>query len=306
MLSKVAERVYWMCRYLERVENTARLVRVYNELLLDLPDDAQLDWSLPLRILGLDADSAESDGSHALKFLLYDPKNVGSLLSSLRSVRENARTTRDVVPSEAWQTVNELYLMAEERLPQASRRSSSKVMAEIINHCHQITGILEVTMSHGQAYQFVRLGQSLERADMTSRMIDVAAASLLERSEELRRYDNTIWRAVLRAQSAYQMYRQYVRRRIEGLDVVRFLLHDPDFPRSMAFCLRVLDESAAALPRGDKARQCAQGLAGQLAAVDPASIDHQGTHHLLDDLQLELANLNNVIFQTWFNPLRQA
>ncbi len=86
-------------------------------------------------------------------------------------------------------------------------------------------------MSHGPAYQFVRLGRSLERADMTSRMIDVAASIMMTGREELEHYGNTIWRAVLRALSAYQMYRQYVRRRVTGEDVVGFLLLDRDFPR---------------------------------------------------------------------------
>jgi len=180
MLSRVAERIYWMSRYLERAENTARLVSVYSQLLLDLPAEAELDWGTPLQILGVgDAYRAGGSDQGELEYLLTGRGNFASLLASLHQARENARTTRDIVPSEAWQAINELQLFAENSLPAMSRRPGSGVSGDIVRRCHEITGILEGGMSHGPAYQFVRLGRSLERADMTSRMIDVAAAIMM-------------------------------------------------------------------------------------------------------------------------------
>jgi len=293
-----------MSRYLERVENAARLVAVYSELLLDLPDDARLDWSVALQILGMgDAWKRTGQEQGELSFLLSSQENVASVLSSLSFARENARTTRDIVPSEAWRAINELHLYAVKNLPTMSRRPSSVVPAEIVGRCHEITGILEGTMSHGPAYRFVRLGRSLERADMSSRIIDVAAAIFLTGRDDLHLHDSTVWRAVLRAVSAYQMYRQYVRRRIFGPDVLQFLLLDSDFPRSISHCVRVLEESLVNLPRNEKALVQLNLIKSRLENSDLQSVDNEVVHQFVDELQLELATLHNLIFETWLNPM---
>ena len=304
MLSRVADRIYWMSRYLERVENAARLVAVYSELLLDLPEEAGLNWSLPLQILGMDDAWHHSDqDERELSFLLTSKNNVASVLSSLNFARENARTTRDVVPSEAWRAINELQLYATRSLPGMVRRPSSVVPAEIVGRCHEITGILEGTMSRGPAYWFVSLGRTLERADMGTRIIDVAAAILLEGRDDLHLHDSTVWRAVLRAQSAYQMYRQYVRRRILGPDVLRFLLRDAEFPRSITHCVMVLEDSLGQLPRSEQALGQMSALKNRVNGVDLQTMDHEVVHEFADELQLDLAALHNVIFETWLNPM---
>jgi uncharacterized alpha-E superfamily protein len=296
-----------MSRYLERVENSARLVAVYGELLLDLPEEARLDWPVALEILGMEAAfKSHTGGTSELSFLLTSKDNVASVLSSLGFARENARTTRDIVPTEAWRAINEMYLYARQNLPDMVQRPGSKVPAELVGRCHEITGILEGTMSHGPAYQFVRLGRSLERVDMTSRIIDVAAAILLTGQDDLPFHAGTIWRAVLRAQSAYQMYRQYVRRRILGNDVVVFLLKDENFPRSVVHCIGVLDSALAQLPRAARAQGQTNALRARLEAIKVTDLDHAHLHQFVDDLQLELAALNDVIFDTWLNPLIAA
>jgi len=307
MLSRVAGRIYWMARYLERVENTARLVSVYDQLLLDLPREASLDWSVPLQILGLgDCDQAGDTAGAALDYLLADPDNIASLVSSVRQARENARTARDVIPLEAWLAINEMHLWIDSQLAHAARRSNARLPAEIVRRCHEITGIVEGGMSHGPAYRFVMLGRSLERADMTSRIIDVAAATMMAGPDELQHYSSTVWRSVLRAVSAYQMYRQYVRRRIIGEDVLRFLLLDPDFPHSVSHCFAQLESTASALPRGEKTREQAAGLRKRLEGFSFEGIDHARVHRFVDDLQLELATLNDAIFETWLDPVGAA
>jgi len=296
-----------MSRYLERVENAARLVAVYSELLLDLPEDARLDWSLPLQILGMDGAYRRSGHAQGeLDFLLASHDNVASVLSSMNFARENARTTRDIVPSEAWRAINELHLFAAKSLPGMVRRPSSVVPAEIVGRCHRITGILEGTMSRGPAYWFVRLGRTLERADMSSRIIDVAASILLAGRDELHLHDSTVWRAVLRAQSAYQMYRQYVRRRILGPDVLRFLLRDADFPRSITHCVAVLEESLRELPRNDSALGAMAAVKARVDGIDLQTVDPDVVHEFADELQLDLASLHNAIFETWLNPMAAA
>jgi len=307
VLSRVAERVYWMSRYLERVESAARLVNVYGELLLDLPDDARLDWSVALQILGMEEAYRNDAGTEEeLSFLLLSPDNIASVLNSLNFARENARTTRDIVPSEAWRAVNELHLYARDKLPSMVRRPGSRVPLKIIGRCQEITGILEGTMSHGPAYQFVCLGRSLERADMTSRMIDVAAAIMLTGREELELHSSTIWRAVLRSLSAYQMYRQYVRRRILGEDVIRFLLMDESFPRSIKCCIRSLEKSLQNLPRHENTAAPMNDVSRHLDSIDLDTATYETLHQFADELQVELADLHAAIFETWLNPMKVA
>jgi len=286
--------MYWMGRYLERVENTARLVAVYSELLLDLPAEAGLDWPVALQILGQqEAWKRAGDDEDALAFLLASENNPASLRAVLAQARENARTTRDVVPSEAWRAINELHLVAAARLPARNWRPGSRIPGDIVRRCHEITGILEGTMSHGPAYRFVCLGRALERADMTSRIIDVAAAVLMAGRPELDRHDNAIWQGVLRALSAYQMYRQYVRRRVEGLGLRLG-------PR--AYGIERIDELLHA--REPAVRILLKRLLDRLDQLQRDAIDAATVHRFVDDLQLELATLHDVIFETWLNPMR--
>lgn len=292
-----------MSRYLERAENTARLVAVYGELLMDLPSDARLDWRVPVQILGLEAawDQSPQTGSE-LDFLLCADGNPVSLLCSLKQARENARTTRDVLPSEAWLAINELQLYVERALGQESRPSGTRLSLEIVRRCNEITGIVESAVSRGPVYRFMELGRCIERADMTSRMIDVAAAIMLTGRADLQHYTSTIWRGVLRALSAYQMYRQHVRRRIVGEDVVAFLLLDAAFPRSVANCVTRLNDAATTLPRSEEASREIYDLQASLASLDLMDITFESVHRLVDDLQIELADLNDIIFRTWLNP----
>jgi uncharacterized alpha-E superfamily protein len=307
MLSRVAERVYWLSRYLERVENSARLVAVYSELLLDLPEAAGIDWSMALEIMGMgDAYEAFGRDENELAYLLVSKNNGASVLAALNQARENARTTRDVVPSEAWRAVNELNIYAVRNLPTVARRPSSVVPAEIVGRCQEITGIVEGTMSHGPAYRFIRLGRALERADMCSRIIDVAASILLVGREDLKVYNSAVWHTVLRALSAYQMYSQYVRRRVMGQDVLAFLLNDTDFPRSIAHCVHDMEKSLRNLPRNEKALAQLEPVRNRLHGIDVRSIDHETVHRFADELQVELASLHGVVFETWLNPMSVA
>jgi uncharacterized alpha-E superfamily protein len=184
MLSRVAERMYWGARLLERAENTARLVRVYDAALLDLPADAGVGWPLLVDICdaraAFDARYPAGGDRETLKFLISDPQNPSSIVASLGQARENFRTTRDLCPTEAWRSVNELYLYGKETLPKiASPRRRHEVLSGVVQRVQQLTGLLSGTMSHGDAYHFIRVGRNIERADMTTRIIDIAAATLL-------------------------------------------------------------------------------------------------------------------------------
>ena len=305
MLSRVAERMYWAGRYLERVENAARLVNTYASLLLDLPKDSGIDWQLLLRIVEAEDDFAakysKPTEANILRFLLADPDNPGSILSSLGFARENIRTSRDIVPSEGWECVNELFLMGRARLEKAvGRRRRFDTLSECVVRCQQIGGLLSSTMSHGNAYNFLRIGTYLERADNSTRVVDVAAATLARKDSSTEPYENALWIAVLKSLSAYQMYRQYVRRRIASHDVVNFLLADRKFPRAVGHSLDSLSRCLDTLPRSARAQEILVELGEQVTVSRLADIERADLHDYIDNLQLGFGKLHDAIDATWF------
>jgi uncharacterized alpha-E superfamily protein len=311
MLSRVAERMYWGARYLERAENTARLVRVYDAALLDLPDEAGVGWPLLVDICGVremfNARYPSGGDRETLKFLIFDPESPSSIVASLGQARENFRTTRDLCPTEAWRSVNELYLYSKETLPKVtSPRRRHEVLSGVVQRTQQLTGLLSGTMSHGDAYNFIGLGRNLERADMTTRIIDIAAASLLGVRATENGLDNTLWMAVLKSLSGYQMYRQYVRRRIRDEDVIRFLLHDPLFPRAVAHCLVELEASMLKLPNHEAPLRAVVRLQRLVETQLPQSVEEAALRRLMDGLQVELAAVHGQLAAAWFLPDRAA
>jgi uncharacterized alpha-E superfamily protein len=307
MLSRVAERLYWTARYVERAENTARLVRVFSYMMLDLPNGAGINWRQLVDISGapelFDKQHRTSGERNVIKFMLCDRDNPGSLFSSLSAARENMRTTRDLVPSEGWEHVNELYLFAKKKLEgKTLTKDRYELLSEIVMRCQQITGLLAGTMSHGAAYQFVRVGRNLERADMTTRLIDVGSATIIAPGVELERLENRLWTYVLKSLSAHQMYRQYVRRRVLPDQVLAFLLQDMEFPRSIAHALGEISACFEKnLPRNDDPLRAVLRLQRLIAEANVQKLRAEGLHEFIDQLQLELGNLHQLISGTWFS-----
>ena len=307
MLSRVAERMYWGARYLERAENTARLVRVYDAALLDLPEEAGVGWPLLVDICGarelFDARHPQGDDRETLKFLISDADSPSSIVASLGQARENFRTTRDLCPSEAWRSVNEMVLYGRETLPRmGSPRGRHEGLSGIVQRTQQLAGLLSGTMSHGDAYNFICLGRNLERADMTTRIIDIAAATLLDTRTSASGLSNTLWMAVLKSLSGYQMYRQYVRRRIRAEDVIRFLLQDTLFPRAVAHCLAGLETSMLKLPNHEEPLRAVLKVQGIVDSRLPERVKEAALRQLMDDLQVELAGIHEQTAAAWFLP----
>jgi uncharacterized alpha-E superfamily protein len=306
LLSRVAERIYWTARYLERAETTSRLARVYGNLLLDLPREAGLTWDVLVQITGgseLYRELHPSPGvDTAERFFVADRDNPSSVRSSLAAARESVRTTRDIVPSEAWRSINELCLWVTQELDAGtSHRRRYGIHSRVVERCQQIGGMLADTMSHDAAYQFFRLGRGIERADMTTRIIDFAAAMLLGR-ENLARFDNSLWMAVLQSLSAYQMYRQRVRRRIYGPDVIAYLLKDTQFPRAIAFSSREIGAALAMLPRSGEPIKKLGDLRRMLALRNLGELSIADLHRWIDEAQLKLGELHGLVEATWFRP----
>jgi uncharacterized alpha-E superfamily protein len=305
MLSRVAERVYWMGRYLERAESTARLVNAYTMQVMDLPKGVEPGWRHLVDIVGssaeFDARYPRYDERSTIGFLVSDLDSSGSIMSAIAAARENVRTTRDVLPTEAWEYANELHLYARANLEQAvGRKHRFAALKNVIFRCQQIAGLLAGTMSHDTAYDFVRLGRNLERADMTTRIVDSAVFILMPRKDAPGEYDSILWVNVLRSLSAYQMYRQHVRNRVVGDEVVRFLLRDPQLPRAVRHALAQAAASLAALPRNVGALQSLARVQARIEQADTRALGLDEVHALLDRVQEELAVLHDEIRATWF------
>ena len=310
MLSKVAERVYWIARYIERVENTARLVGVYDNLLFDLPRNVNFGWFNLVQINSAQEDFLErykiKDERNVMKYMLGDSHNYSSVVSSLKILRENVRTTMDVIPGEAWELINELSIYVNDNIQQGINRNKRiNFLDGIVKGCQQINGLLYGTMPHDAVWFFLRMGRNLERADMTTRILDAGAAALLqiELDEVAVNIQQLIWGNVLRSLGADQSYRRTTRSAVEGADVVYYLLEDAEFPRTIGHCMNALVDSAKKLPRSKEVLELLNGLQGNI--FDDIDYDNLGEslRDYLNDLQTDLANIHNKIALTWFTSV---
>ena len=313
LLSRVAERVYWQARYLERAENMARLLHVFSALQLDLPKGTKLGWQSLIQITGHDTYFStkykQENERNVVKFLLAE-KNGISLVDMLVSARENARTTREIMPTEAFELINDLYHFARDHAEKGLHRAErNNILEQIVSRAQQIGGLLAGSMSRDEAYSFVRLGRSLERADMTTRVIDVDAQKLMPQLEvegaepEAREpYDNILWMNVLRSSSAYQMYRQHVQERVNGADVAKFLLQNEQFPRSAAHNLTTLTKVLAKLPNSGKVTWQVNKTRRLVRNADLQGLMQRGLLEHLDQVQQEIGKVHYKIADTWFLP----
>jgi uncharacterized alpha-E superfamily protein len=306
MLSRVAENLYWMARFLERAENSARLINVNTNLLLDLPKHVQPGWAPLIEISGSDSTFTklytDTDERSVVKFLIGDVNHPGSILSSLGSARENARTVRDFMPRETWEQVNELYLYAKGNLASGlGHRRRYEYLRGIILGVQQITGLLAGTMTHDEGYDMLRMGRNLERADMTIRIIDVRTVSLLpEMSKELTPFENIQWMSVLKSLSAYQMYRRAMQVRVRRPDVLRFLFKERLFPRAFYHTISEVESCLGHLPRRELPLRCVSDLKERVTAAHPENFDQDKLHEFIDTLEVGLIDLNRAISDTYF------
>lgn len=309
MLSRVAERVYWLARYIERVENIARLVKVHSHLMYDLPVKINVSW---YRMIELTSSEEQFNQFYdkrteinVTQMLLLDYRNPASLVSSLQYARENVRTTRDILPKEAWTQINQLYLLVKSRESDFKTRSKrNALMDEIILRCQATVGMFAGTLSQDETFAFLVLGRNIERIDMTSRILDEGGFFLGQQKhlEQVKAYENVLWANVLRSVSGYLMYRQHVQTQIDGEGVVRFLLNDSQFPRSVTQCANTLKSSISHLPNNDTVTASLEKLIRYLLDWSAFEVGSQELHDYLDGLQKVLNQLNHTIYRVWFVP----
>ena len=297
MLSRVGEQLYWMARYLERTDNTARLIKATTQQILDSSEPA--NWRAPIDILGADPlfDGRElaAHETSVMAFLIDDPYQPGSIHASVRAARENARTVRELLPTEVWEGINQLQAALRNTSGSGGiRRSRLDGLRRLIAINQQINGIIEGSLSHGPPYHLIMLARHLERADMTSRLIDSHTDIPAEEAHA------SGWMHTLHALDAYLMYRQSMSARLDARSVINFLMLDPAFPRSVRFCLRRMGDALLALPASSPVLTRLEQLDRAHVEARPQQLPPDALHRYIDDLQADLAALHAAIARHYF------
>lgn len=312
MLSRVADSIYWMCRYVERADNIARFIQANHLFNLDLPASAGNQWA-PLVSITADDEFfrkkyGEGTKENVISFLVCDRDYPSSIISCVRNARENARSVRETLSSDVWEHLNRFYLFVKEAAGSGAESIADHPdsLAEVLAQAHLFFGSFERTISHGEAWHFGRLGELLERADKTSRILDVKYFHLLPSVRDVGGpLDESQWAAILRSVSGLEMYRRRYRR-ITPDKVVEFLVLDRTFPRTILFCIGQADAALRAIsgtPQGSFRNAAEQGLGqlnAKLAYCNATQILGGGLHEFLDQTQSQLNDIGTGIYQAYF------
>jgi uncharacterized alpha-E superfamily protein len=321
MLSRVAESAYWIARYIERAENVARCIDVSLQVALDAPGGVGAQWRARVAGAGVESvvggghgDALERAGvtdamvrDAVLHFLTFDEASPNSILSCVTKARENARQVRGALAIETWEHLNRFYHMLAS--PEARRRaveSPHDFYSEVRSASYLFEGIVESTLSRGEVWNFLRLGRYLERADQTSRILDVKYFILLPDPGDVGTVvDDLLWTALLHSVSGHEMFRRR-HGRIIPEKVVDFLVLDREFPRAVLFCLLRAEEALLAIsgtPMGtfrNGAEKRLSRLRAGLAYSTVEDIIARGLHEYLDELQTGLNEAGDAVFKTFF------
>ena len=320
MLSRVANSLYWMSRYIERAENIARIVDVNMQLLLDFREtgnqNGENHWLPIIQATGDDTlffKTHKEVNSHTVRdFLTFQEKNPNSLINCIRLARENARVVRDQITQEVWEEINRIYLYLQS--PHARtlwEASPTEFYQEIELSSLYLQGLCDATIPHTEGWLFMQAAKYLERADKATRILDIRHSSLPikgQPSKQLDPHEALEWAAVLRSCSAWDAYRQIYGADIGPRRVAGFLLLSQDFPRSVEFCVMQLDKSLRRISGVQPGRFSneAEKLSGRLLAeVQFSSIEDifaYGFHDYLDVLQQRFNQIGEALFNAYIFP----
>jgi uncharacterized alpha-E superfamily protein len=315
MLSRVADSLYWMSRYIERAENNARIAGVHLQLLLDLtnPGEAYPNQQWDPIVSSLEENELfaslyeKPNGKAVIDFVSLQKKNPNSIHSCLTLARENARSTSGQISSEMWEQINSLYLfLKSETAKRLVRTSPYEFFKRIITGSQLFQGITDATMTHGEGWDFIRIGKYLERADCTSRILDVKYHILLPSGEQVGGNVDTLqWISVLRSCSALEGYRKVYFGHVAPWRVAEFIITHPTFPRSVRFCIDSLDAAMHQISgtHDSKYTNEAERLSGRLRSdldyATIADIFKFGLHEYLDQIQERLVEISNALYATY-------
>ncbi len=322
MLSRVADACFWMIRYIERAEANSRVLDVNIQLMLDFEDinggTAQQHWQPILATLEDQELFNELHdgitGDAVMDFVTFEKKYSNSIFSCISHARENARMVREQISSEMWEHINRLYLYLHSGAARAAFiESPIDFYRSLVESLHSFHGITDATMTHGEGWQFLQAGKFLERADSTSRVLDIKYHILLPSGEQIGgTVDSTQWMAVLRSCSAMEAFLKTSHGQVAGWEVAEFLILHDTFPRSLHFCVGQLDAALHCISGCDRAHfsNDAERLSGMLrSSLDYTTIQPiftEGLHQYLDRTQLSLIEISDALVKTYCSWLDQS
>ncbi|HEX3147361.1 MAG TPA: alpha-E domain-containing protein [Gemmataceae bacterium] len=310
MISRVAEHCYWLARYLERAENTARVLEVNHTLLLDFHVPVEQQWRPVLIISGIHDFKKDATAETVQESMTWDPDNPCSIIASLAAARENARIIREVISVEMWERINFYYLwMKSPACREIYDGNRHEFYAQVRRINQLVHGICDATMAHGEAWEFFRLGAHLERGSQTARILDVKYHTILPQLEDVGSpTDAAHWVAILMSCSGYEPFHKKPRPLPvdPGAAVAEFLIFDDQFPRSVRRCLWECETALAA----------AAGSGPGRTPTEPESkvreliwwLDHQsigdvirdGLHESLTNVVDSIHGIGDSIYHTFF------
>lgn len=311
MLSRVADAIYWMCRYVERLENVARFLEVTQDFVLDTPDGDMRQWAPLVSVTGdyeLFVEKYRKPTSdNVTRFLAVDRDYSNSMIRLLGAARDNARSVRETISSEMWETINGFYQSFQAQAGSGLvLYAPSEFCRSVMHNCVLFNGVTDNTLSRDRSWHFANLGRQLERADQISRLLDVKYFTLLPSPSDVNTpLDDLQWSSLLRSVSGFEMFRKRYHE-VTVHHIVDFLVLDRSFPRAIHYCLSQANASMHAItgtPVGsfcNEPEQLLGRLCADLAFTESSDIISRGLHEFIDDLQTEINLVGDAIFNTFF------
>ena len=305
MLGKTAGGLFWMFRYLERSENTARLIEAGFRIALTRADGDDDEWMSVLQTAAVAHLYFEKHGqieaARAIDFMLRDMSNPSSVLSAISAARQNARLVRTAITREVWEAVNDTYMVLKQTVARpVSARDLPEVLALIRQQSALVRGAMHGTMLRNDIFDFCRLGTFLERADNTARILDVKYYVLLPSISQIgSSLDNVQWETILRSVAGMRAYRWITQGETSPIGIADFLIFDTRMPRSLAFSVGKIATNLAYLEQAYGTRHpCHEAIDGLSARLRHGTIDRvfeDGLHEFITDFLSDVAKLGHQI-----------
>src|SRR5882757_1029510 len=307
MLSRVADSLYWLARYIERAENNSRILDVNLQVTLDDETSGdegdKLDWEPILASLEdqklFHSLYAVTNAETVCEFVTFAKENPHSIRSCVAGARENARTVREYISSEMWERINGLYLwLNSPEARQLQAGSGIDFYRRLVDQSHQFHGSTDATLTHGDGWNFLQIGKFIERADSASRILDLKYHILLPGEEQVGGNVDTVqWQAVLKSCSGFEAYRKIHTGQVTPASVAEFIILHDCFPRSIRFCVNALDAALHRLSGCDRSHfsneseRLSGRLCSELRYANIGEIFKVGLHEYLDGIQFRLLEI---------------
>ncbi len=315
LLSRYAEAIFWMARYMERAENLARILDVNETFSRD--SQGGQNWRSVLQLFADEERFLErheaATARDVIHFYTLDQENLSSIISCLRGARGNARTLRPLISTEMWIQMNVFYNQIREvKAEHLTEPRLARFCARIKESCQSHTGITEGTFYRDEGWYFYELGRKIERADQTTRLLDAKYHLLLPSPAQVGSpFDVSQWNAVLRSAAAFHAFRRVHPSGMTPANVSAFLLFHKRFPRSVMACISDIDRTLTALRAqyglrgGASALETLDEVRGHLESETIDAVINRGLHEFLDWIQLRLIDVDRHLAQDFFGQAAQ-